>query len=61
MECHYCDCVINLKEAKEFREKYHFNDNYSEFCVDCLDDMYVNEISDGYRNEDGTPKPSLEN
>jgi hypothetical protein len=50
-----------LKEAKEFREKYHFNDNYSEFCVDCLDDMYVNEISDGYRNEDGTPKPRLEN
>ena len=59
MECNLCDCVIDLKEAKEFMDKHHFN--YDGYCVDCLDDMYVNEISDGYRNEDGTPKPSLEN
>jgi hypothetical protein len=54
--CILCDNVVNVEENNNLK-KYCLGMDYKDvYCHECMENLYVNEIADGYRNPDGSRK-----
>lgn len=54
--CILCDNVVNPLENGKLKKEFPNIDYGNEYCHECMEGCYENEIADGHRNRDGSRK-----
>ena len=55
--CVDCECIFLKKKVQELTKE--LNVPYGEdWCPQCVQNYFINEMEDGYRNADGSLSPS---